>query len=125
MRLQFDRAPSQIALIGLMVVAFVVVALTRLSSGAVPVGSASPEASLRVGSPSPTPVPTLVATPTVGPSTLPSASPGPPFRTTYKVKKGDTLGGIAKTYGTTTAKIRTLNGLTSNTLKIGQVLKIP
>jgi LysM repeat protein len=41
------------------------------------------------------------------------------------VKKGDTLLAIARHYGTTAAKIRTLNGLTSSTLKIGEVLKIP
>ena len=125
MRLQLDRAPSQIALIALMVVAFAIVALTRLSSGAGPVGSASPETSIRAGSPSSTPRPTQVATPSVSPSTSPSASPAAAFRTTYKVKKGDTLAGVAKASGTTAAKIRTLNQLTSDRLRIGQVLKIP
>jgi LysM repeat protein len=41
------------------------------------------------------------------------------------VKKGDTLVGIANKYKTTAAKIRALNGMTNNTLKVGQVLKIP
>jgi LysM repeat protein len=49
----------------------------------------------------------------------------PSFRTTYKVKKGDTLLAIAHHFGTTAVKIKTLNGMTSSILKIGQVLKIP
>lgn len=43
---------------------------------------------------------------------------------TYVVKKGDTLWGIAKKYNTTVNKIKELNSLTSNTLSIGQILKI-
>jgi LysM repeat protein len=106
-----------------MVVAFAIVALTRLSAGGAPTASASVEASSLAVQPSPSPSPT--ATPTIGPSGSPSAAPSPSFRTTYKVKKGDTLSGIAKQFGTTAAKIRTLNGMTSSTLHVGQVLKIP
>jgi hypothetical protein len=120
-RLQLDRAPGQLALIGLMVLAFAVVALTRLSSGGGPTASAEPSSAAVIATPSPRPTPR--ATPTTDPSASPSASPA--FRTTYKVKKGDTLAAIASRFGTTTAKIQTLNGLKSNTLKVGQVLKIP
>lgn len=124
MRLQLDRAPGQLALIGLMVLAFAVVALTRLSAGgAGPAPSSVPSSAAVVGSPTPRPTPT--ATPTFDPSASPSANPSPSFRTTYKVKKGDTLAAIAGRLGTTAAKIKTLNGLKSNTLKVGQVLKIP
>jgi hypothetical protein len=123
-RLQLDRAPGQIALIGLMVLAFAVVALTRLSSGGGPTGSsAGPSSAAVIGTASPRPTPRTTPTPDASASS--SANPSPSFRTTYKVKKGDTLAAIAGRFGTTAAKIKTLNGLKSNTLKVGQVLKIP
>lgn len=43
----------------------------------------------------------------------------------YTVQKGDTLYSIAKKYDTTVDKLMELNGLSSNLLSIGQVLKIP
>ena len=42
----------------------------------------------------------------------------------YIVQKGDTLYGIAKQFGTTVSEIKRLNNLISNTLSVGQVLKI-
>lgn len=50
--------------------------------------------------------------------------PQPPAYITYSVKKGDTLGAIAQSHGTTVAKIKEQNGLSSNMLKIGQILRI-
>lgn len=45
---------------------------------------------------------------------------------TYKVKKGDTLSGIAKAHGTTYQKLAALNGIANpNKIYVGQVLKIP
>ncbi len=43
---------------------------------------------------------------------------------TYKVRKGDNLGKIAKKYGTTVAAIKRLNGLKNDNLSVGQQLKL-
>jgi len=45
--------------------------------------------------------------------------------TTYTVQKGDSLYAIANKYGTTVDELKNLNGLTTNILSIGQVLKLP
>ena len=55
---------------------------------------------------------------------VPSTGPGSGY-TEYTVRSGDTLWLIAQRYGTTVDEIKRLNGLTSNALNIGQVLKIP
>ncbi|WP_176551117.1 LysM peptidoglycan-binding domain-containing protein [Bacillus sp. AFS040349] len=44
---------------------------------------------------------------------------------TYSVKSGDSLSLIAKKYRLTTNEIRLFNQLTSDTIKVGQVLNIP
>ncbi len=44
---------------------------------------------------------------------------------TYQVEKGDTLYALARRYGTTVEAIKQLNGLTTNLLSIGQILRIP
>lgn len=48
-----------------------------------------------------------------------------PTSDTYVVKSGDTLYGIANRYGVTVDELKRLNNLTTNTLSIGQTLKIP
>ena len=79
---------------------------------------------------SPTPIETPLSSPSaiapgesIAPSTAPT--PTPSFRTTYTVRSGDTLAGIAAKFKTTPAAIKTLNGLTNNTIHTGQKLKIP
>lgn len=44
---------------------------------------------------------------------------------TYIVKKGDSLYSITNKYNTTIDELKRINNLTSNTLSIGQVLKLP
>ncbi|MDE5818999.1 MAG: LysM peptidoglycan-binding domain-containing protein [Lachnospiraceae bacterium] len=51
------------------------------------------------------------------------ATPAPYFE--YTVRSGDTLWLLAQRYGTTVSAIKNLNGLSSDILNIGQVLKIP
>jgi hypothetical protein len=56
--------------------------------------------------------------------------PGPkkfvaPRYRTYNVKSGDSLSTIAAKYHTTVSKIKKANGLRSDLIRIGQVLKIP
>jgi LysM repeat protein len=143
-----SRSPSvgQAALVALLAVAFVAVLIARLASGGgsapgagiVPQGSAaSPHASTaavatHAATPKPSaratpapqktaaPSPTLVAT---GPSPTPSSGERP---TSYTVKRGDTLSGIAATYGTTIKKLAALNHIADpSKLHVGQVLKLP
>ena len=129
-----DRAVSQAALVGLMVIAFALVAIARLSTGdagaAVISPSTAPSVASATGTPSPTPIPTpspsaSAAAETGSPAPSATSTPQPTFRTTYTVRSGDTLIGIASTYGMTVQAIKNLNGLTSNSLHIGQKLKIP
>jgi LysM repeat protein len=68
--------------------------------------------------------PSTVPTQTPGPSVTPSATAAVAY-TTYRVVSGDTLYVIAQRFHTTVKAIQRLNGLTTTTLHIGQVLKIP
>ena len=53
------------------------------------------------------------------------ALPTPDAPNTYTVKRGDTLGHIALKYRTKVANLKSVNGLTSDFLKIGQKLTVP
>lgn len=44
---------------------------------------------------------------------------------THKVTRGDTLEKIARRYNTSIANLKQMNGLTSNTIIVGQELKVP
>ncbi len=56
---------------------------------------------------------------------IPSAEPVPAPYFEYTVRSGDTLWQLAQRFGTTVDAIKSLNGLRSDILNIGQVLKIP
>ncbi|RYD62686.1 MAG: LysM peptidoglycan-binding domain-containing protein [Verrucomicrobiaceae bacterium] len=58
-----------------------------------------------------------------GPST--SAPAHSAASTSHVVVKGDTLGAIARRYGTTSASIKQANGMTSDTVVLGKKLVIP
>jgi LysM repeat protein len=67
----------------------------------------------------------LEITPAATPTTTPLAQPTIP-PTTYTVRSGDTLSGIATTFGLTVDDIvRTNNIADPNSLTVGQVLTIP
>lgn len=68
-----------------------------------------------------------VQKPTPAPTPAPQPAPKPqqPSTTTYTVKSGDTLSGIAQKYGTTVSALAQLNGIQNpNVIYAGQVLKI-
>lgn len=122
----------QALLVVLMVAAFVVLLVARLSAGGTaPTPAPSPSA-VPTASPTATPRPTERPTPSPSPSdAVPSGSiapgsPGPSVALeTYRVESGDTLVGIAATFGTTVAELQQLNGLTGSELRVGQLLKVP
>lgn len=98
-----------------------------VAAGATRSASPGPVSTPLVSAPPSSVLPTLPQTPrpTSTPTTPPSATPVPSARTTYTVKSGDTLYGIANQFGVSWTALKTLNGLTSNALHIGQVLRIP
>ena len=154
--LNAERVPGQPILVGLLGLAFVAILLARPSgdgagAGAVAGIQATPRATAAVqtdqpaagetvvpvesaGAPAVTDAPTVTAAPSVA-SSAPSASaaqsPGGSTQpaasgATYKVRKGDTLSGIAGRFGTTSQVLIRLNGITDpSKLKIGQVIKLP
>ncbi|MEO6207651.1 MAG: LysM domain-containing protein [Candidatus Limnocylindrales bacterium] len=139
-----ERGLGQVALLALLAIAFAAILIARLSSGdgdrgVIVTSSATPRPSV-VASRSPSAAPSSSAAPS--PSAAGSAFPSPsqpsasatPDQTdtpassapaTYTIRSGDTLSGIAATFGTTVDALTRLNDITdASTLRIGQVLKL-
>jgi len=70
-------------------------------------------------------IPGAPPTATSTPRPLPPTSTPRPTPRTYTIRLGDTLSAIAKRYGTTVAIIMKYNGLKSEVVVPGQVLRIP
>jgi LysM repeat protein len=144
------RGSGQAILVALMVVAFLLLAITRVappSSGEPPassdvrvVGSGDPAASAvpataaptATVAPSPSPQSSSATSASgdpasAAPSADPSAGASPSAAaTTYRVKGGDTLSGIAARFGVTVRDLRAANALgASGIIHPGQVLVIP
>ena len=73
--------------------------------------------------PTPKPTSTSTATPTPSPTVAPT--PTPTAVRKYTVVSGDTLTKIAAKFAVTVTAIKQANNLTSDTIKLGQVLLIP
>jgi LysM repeat protein len=136
--LRIDRGAGQGGLVALMAVAFAAIVVARLSGGGpdltpaqVGVGaSASPSAAasrVPAATPAASVAPTRTLVPTeVEPTPAPPDASAAPAATTYKVRSGDTLGGIAREFGTTVAVLQELNGIDNpRLLRVGQVLQLP
>ena len=73
--------------------------------------------------PKPLPKPTTPATTPKPPASLPKPMPVPSSNS-YVVKPGETLWRISKQFGTTVERLKALNNLPDNTLKVGQTIRI-
>jgi len=139
-----ERQAAQVALAGLMAVAFVAIAFARLSGGGAELtaaGGSSPSpvpAGVAGATPSVQVTPSAVARispspqPSTSPTEAPVATPSPPppspsgVARTYRIRSGDTLSGIAAQFGTTVRKLSKLNGIDDPTrIRVGMVLQIP
>lgn len=133
-----ERGLGQVALLILLALAFAAILIARLSSGSgdrggIVTGSATPQPSFVADpTPSATPSPSAAGSavpspPQASASAAPDPTDGPAGSapSTYKVRSGDTLSGIAATFGTTVDALTQLNDITdSSTLRIGQVLTL-
>lgn len=79
---------------------------------------------LKIGQKIHIPAPAAPAAPAVT-GTAPVETPSPGGEQTYAVKSGDTLTKIAGQFGTTIKALRAANGLKTDSIKVGQKLKIP
>ncbi|MTH55313.1 LysM peptidoglycan-binding domain-containing protein [Bacillus mangrovi] len=91
----------------------------RLKSSAIKVGQALTIPKAASAQPAPKPKPAAA------PKPAPAPAPAPTAKTViYTVKPGNTLSAIAAQYKTSVQKIKTLNNLKSDTIYVGQKLKM-
>ena len=128
-RTRLSRPAALVGAIAIAVAALLVVSsLFGILNGGTPAGSDTPSPS---PSPSGTPLASAPPASTVAsasavaaPSGTPVTTPAPTPRT-YVVQQGDTLNEIATRFGTTAQAIRGANGITGDSINVGQVLIIP
>lgn len=122
-------AAVAIAVVGLLVLSSLLGFLNGAPATASQTPSPSPSLSASPLASSPPPSTaasaSVVAASSATPVVTPVATPGPTPQRTYVVQQGDTLNEIAQRFGTTAAAIRAANGLTGDTINVGQVLVIP
>ncbi len=125
---RFSRRTILITGVGAAVVALLVIGNAFGILGGAPAPSASPTPGASASFvPSPTASSassSAEASPSIAPTVTPAPTPGATQRT-YVVKANDSLNLIAQQFGTTVAAIKAANGLTGDTINIGQVLIIP
>jgi len=128
---RISRPAVLVAAVALAVVGLLVLGSVLGILNGAPAESASPTAS---PSPSPSASPVPSSPPASAAASAPASAPVPsptpvvtpaPSQRTYVVQQGDTLNDIAQRFGTTAAAIKAANGLTSDTINVGQVLIIP
>jgi LysM repeat protein len=128
-RARLSRPAALVAAVAVAVIALLLVSsLFGILNGVTPSGSQTPSPS-----PSPSSTPLASAPPAsaaasasavAAPSATPVTTPAPTQRT-YVVQPGDTLNEIATRFGTTAQAIRDANGITGDTINVGQQLIIP
>jgi len=67
----------------------------------------------------------LKSKPRPRPKAKPKSKPKPKPLRTHRVKKGDTLYGLSRRYGTTVSAIQRMNGIKGTNIRDGSILKIP
>lgn len=67
----------------------------------------------------------LASTDEIVEATEPEKREPPPSTRTHRVRQGETLSSIARKYGVRVLDIKRLNGLRSDTIRVGQTLRIP
>jgi len=126
---RFSRPAVLVAAVAVAVVALLVVSsLSGILNGALTGGSDTPSASPSPSATALASAPPASAVASVSEVAVPSATPvttPAPTPRTYIVQQGDTLNEIATQFGTTAQAIRDANGITGDTINVGQVLIIP